>query len=91
MLGRALAAALAAALAVAAVAEKAAAEEFFTLKGHGGPIMGLAMSPEGVLASASFDNSVGLWRGRAPTWLDGHEAAAYPSGVGRLPCWRFGG
>jgi len=51
------------------------AQEFTTLKGHGGPIMGIAVSPDGQVATASFDNSVGLWNGRAPTWLDGHEAA----------------
>jgi len=28
------------------------------------------------VATASFDNSVGLWEGRAPTWLEGHDAAA---------------
>ena len=50
-------------------------QEFTTFKGHGGPIMGLAMSPEGHLASASFDNSVGLWRDGTPTWREGHEAA----------------
>lgn len=60
---------------VVALAGAAAAQEFTTLKGHGGPIMGLAVSPEGQVASASFDNSVGLWQGRAPTWLEGHAAA----------------
>ena len=53
----------------------ALADEFTTLKGHGGPIMGLAVSPEGQVASASFDNSVGLWVDRKPTWLEGHDAA----------------
>lgn len=53
-----------------------AAEEFTTLKGHGGPIMGLAVLPEsGDVVSASFDNSVGLWRARAPRWFEGHAAA----------------
>ncbi|AKO99881.1 WD40 repeat protein (plasmid) [Marinovum algicola DG 898] len=51
------------------------AAEFTTLKGHGGPVMALAVSPEGRVASASFDNSVGLWRGRVPQWLEGHAAA----------------
>ncbi|MDA7426675.1 c-type cytochrome [Thalassococcus lentus] len=51
------------------------AQEFSTLKGHGGPIMGLAVSPDGQIATASFDNSVGLWDGRTPTWLEGHDAA----------------
>lgn len=51
------------------------AAEFTTLKGHGGPVMALAVSPEGQVASASFDNSVGLWQGRDPLWLEGHAAA----------------
>lgn len=55
--------------------DTADAQEFMTLKGHGGPIMALAVSPEGKLASASFDNSIGFWTGQKPTWLDGHEAA----------------
>ncbi len=49
--------------------------EFFTLKGHGGPIMGIATAPDGRIATASFDNSVGLWSGKSPEWLEGHEAA----------------
>ncbi len=49
------------------------AQEFTTLKGHGGPVMALDVSPAGQLASASFDNSVGLWPG--PVWLEGHDAA----------------
>ncbi len=49
--------------------------EFFTLKGHGGPIMGIASAPDGRIATASFDNSVGLWTGQTPEWLEGHEAA----------------
>ena len=49
--------------------------EFFTLKGHGGPIMGISAAPDGRIATASFDNSVGLWTGRIPEWLEGHEAA----------------
>ena len=53
----------------------ALAQEFFTLKGHGGPIMDIAVSSEGQIATASFDNAVGLWDGMRPTWLDGHEAA----------------
>ncbi|WP_204114437.1 c-type cytochrome [Shimia biformata] len=51
------------------------AQEFTTLKGHGGPIMGVAVSPSGQVATASFDNSVGLWSGRDPRWLEGHAAA----------------
>ncbi|WP_109312105.1 c-type cytochrome [Ruegeria sp. AU67] len=49
--------------------------EFFTLKGHGGPIMGIATAPDGRIATASFDNSVGIWTGQSPKWLEGHEAA----------------
>lgn len=52
-----------------------AAQDFTTLKGHGGPIMGLAVSPKGQVASASFDNSVGLWTDRSPIWLEAHDAA----------------
>ncbi len=52
------------------------AGEFFTLKGHGGPVMDIAVSQNnGAIASASFDNSVGVWSGRTPRWLDSHEAA----------------
>ncbi|MEX0367702.1 MAG: c-type cytochrome [Ruegeria sp.] len=51
------------------------AAEFFTLKGHGGPIMGIATAPDGRIATASFDNSVGLWNSHKPRWLEGHEAA----------------
>ena len=60
---------------VGATAGMAVGQDFTTLKGHGGPVMGLATGPDGRLASASFDNAVGLWTGRVPTWLDGHEAA----------------
>ncbi len=49
--------------------------EFFTLKGHGGPIMGIATAPDGRIATASFDNSVGIWADQMPEWLEGHEAA----------------
>ncbi|MGX9353217.1 c-type cytochrome [Shimia sp. W99] len=52
-----------------------AAQEFTTLKGHGGPIMGLAVSVEGQVVSASFDNTLGLWSGRKVAWLDAHDAA----------------
>ena len=37
--------------------------------------MGLSVLPGGAVASASFDNSVGLWQGRTPRWLEGHDAA----------------
>ncbi|THH34854.1 c-type cytochrome [Aliishimia ponticola] len=59
----------------ALIVSPVAAQEFTTLKGHGGPIMGIAVSPQGQVATASFDNSVGLWQGRTPTWLEGHAAA----------------
>ena len=51
------------------------AGEFFTLQGHGGPIMGIAVSETDQIATVSFDNAVGLWSEDTPTWLDGHEAA----------------
>jgi cytochrome c len=57
------------------VASPMAAQEFFTLKGHGGPIMDIAVSPSGQIATASFDNSVGLWTGVAARWFEGHRAA----------------
>lgn len=53
----------------------ALANGFFTLKGHGGPVMGLAVAPDGRVATASFDNSVGVWTAGTPAWHDGHEAA----------------
>lgn len=62
-------------LIVTLCAGAALAQSFTTLKGHGGPIMGLAVSGRGQVATASFDNSVGLWDGRTPQWLEGHEAA----------------
>jgi cytochrome c len=51
------------------------AQDFFTLKGHGGPIKGIDTGKDGVIVTASFDNSVGLWRNRTVTWLEGHSAA----------------
>ncbi len=51
------------------------AQDFFTLKGHGGPIMDVTVSPTGQIATASFDNAVGLWADGTAMWLDGHEAA----------------
>ena len=52
------------------------ADGFFTLKGHGGPIKGIAVSPSGgQIATASFDNSVGIWQDRTPHWLERHSAA----------------
>ena len=52
------------------------AGEFFTLKGHGGPIKGIDVAEDGRVLTASFDNSVGLWENGHPLWLEGHEAAA---------------
>ena len=57
------------------LASPAAGQEFFTLKGHGGPIMDIAVSPAGQIATASFDNSVGVWADDQPTWLEGNRAA----------------
>ena len=37
--------------------------------------MDVAVSPEGRIATASFDNSVGLWEEGGPRWLEGHVAA----------------
>lgn len=63
-------------LALSVAASTAVAQEFTTLKGHGGPIMGISVNGEtGQVATASFDNSVGLWQGRSPRWLEGHQAA----------------
>lgn len=68
--------AAAAALAVWLAAGMAAAQGFTTLKGHGGPVMAISVDGEtGRVATASFDNSVGLWEGRDPRWLEGHDAA----------------
>lgn len=59
----------------ASMGSSVAAQDFFTLKGHGGPIMDVAVSPSGQIATASFDNAVGLWSGAEPIWLDSHGAA----------------
>ena len=37
--------------------------------------MAVATGPDGQIATASFDNAVGLWSGTEPKWHDGHEAA----------------
>ncbi|WP_428688381.1 c-type cytochrome [Roseibium sp.] len=67
---------LTALLASAVVSTAAMAADFQTLKGHGGPVMAIDVSREtGKVATASFDNSVGVWTGREPFWLEGHEAA----------------
>ena len=56
-------------------------------QGHGGPVKGIAAGADGTIVTASFDNSVGVWRDGAPHWLEGHAAAvnavAYP-GDGRI-------
>lgn len=62
-------------LLLALLGTSAAAQEFTTLKGHGGPIMDIAVSASGQVATASFDNSVGLWTDQTPRWLEGHAAA----------------
>ncbi len=69
----------------------ASAQDFTTLKGHGGPIMGLAVSPEGQVASASFDNSVGVWAGATPRWLEGHDAAVIAVDYSLAPLVLSGG
>lgn len=52
------------------------AGEFFTLEGHGGPIKGIAVSPDGQrILTASFDYALGHWTDAEPKWLEGHEAA----------------
>ncbi|MEM7509103.1 MAG: c-type cytochrome [Pseudomonadota bacterium] len=57
-----------------------AGEGYARLSGHGGPVKGVAVSPDGAYAlTASFDYSVGLWdlsQNRLIHWLEGHEAAA---------------
>ncbi|MBT7448579.1 MAG: c-type cytochrome [Tateyamaria sp.] len=50
-------------------------QDFYTLKGHGGPIMDIAVSPLGEISTASFDNAVGFWGTDGPVWLEGHRAA----------------
>ncbi|QFS83960.1 Cytochrome c2 precursor [Roseivivax sp. THAF40] len=60
---------------LAVAAQSAAAQDYYTLDGHGGPVMDVTVGPDGTVATASFDNAVGLWSDRAPRWLDGHEAA----------------
>lgn len=95
---------LIAAIAVLAFAlHPAAAQE---MRGHGGPVRALAVSPDGRLAlSGSFDTSAILWDidgGQALAVLRGHESAvnaavALPDGRfatggedGRILVWRLG-
>jgi len=60
-------------------ASPASADGFLRLEGHGGPVKGVAVSPDGARAlTASFDYSVGLWdagTGRHLAWAEGHDAA----------------
>ncbi|MEM7743175.1 MAG: c-type cytochrome [Pseudomonadota bacterium] len=65
---------------VALLAAPLAADDGFArLEGHGGPIKGVAVSPDGSQAlTASFDYSIGLWdveTGTRQAWLEGHRAA----------------
>jgi cytochrome c len=65
-------------LALTMASAPATAAEFKLLVGHGGPVMGAAVSEDGSTAlTASFDNSVGVWSllDDQVRWLDGHEAA----------------
>ena len=56
----------------------ASAQGYLRLEGHGGPVTGVAVSPEGDVAlTASFDYAAGLWDlsdGRLVRWLEGHRA-----------------
>jgi cytochrome c len=61
--------------AFAVLATAAAGQDFFTLKGHGGPIKGIAAGSDGGIVTASFDNSVGLWTEGKPEWMEEHTAA----------------
>lgn len=54
------------------------AADFKVLEGHGGPVQAVALAPDGVtVLTASFDNSVGVWRLGSDDvrWLEGHKAA----------------
>ena len=64
------------ALIAALIASSVSAEDsYYTLDGHGGPVMSVTVSPDGQIATASFDNADGLWSNQEPHWFDGHEAA----------------
>ncbi|MEM7667851.1 MAG: c-type cytochrome [Pseudomonadota bacterium] len=82
MFRRRMQAALSAALIglVASPAISLAGDGYARLNGHGGPIKGVAVSPDGRRAlTASFDYSVGLWdleTNQLIRWMEGHEAAA---------------
>lgn len=71
---------LGALLLLAAPAASVAADDGFArLQGHGGPVMAVAVSPDGARTlTGSFDYSVGLWSlrdARLVRWLEGHRAA----------------
>lgn len=57
----------------------ASGQDVELLSGHGGPIKGIAVSPDGISAlTASFDYSVGYWAledTENPVWLEDHRAA----------------
>lgn len=85
--------ALALALVMLGAAPAAAQGGFLRLEGHGGPVKGVAVSPDGTHAlTASFDTSVGYWdlaTGKLVRWLEGHQAAVnavafLPDGRGAL-------
>lgn len=65
------------ALSLVATVASAGDDDFLSLKGHGGPVMALAVDPsgDGRLASASFDNAAALWAEGGPKWLERHDAA----------------
>ena len=72
---------LATLLVFASLATAAHADGYRRFDGHGGPIRGVTVSPDGSHAlTASFDNSIGYWsldaEDAAPVWLEGHEAGA---------------
>lgn len=91
------------ALLAAAFASPALAQP--DLRGHGGPVRGLAISPDGAQAiSGSFDESAIVWalaRGRAQSILRAHDGSvnavlALPGGFvtggedGRIMVWKAG-
>ena len=66
------------ALALILLAAPGRAADFRLLAGHGGPVMGVAISGDGRTAlTASFDNSVGVWdlASDEVRFLEGQEAA----------------
>ena len=70
---------LALCVALLAAAPAAGEEGFGRLDGHGGPVMAVAVSPDGArVLTGSFDYSVGVWSLSSTEllrWLDGHRAA----------------